>query len=225
MILIIINFFFILILIFLECIIYLLPIYILSLILNIFITLIWHFPLIYQFYSFIFTAKEYNLRVRIYLLLFSPIIIILYIPLFIIYFIWYGIFFSLINPLITIIQRPEYPLYSLSFTAAIMHLIYKYILSGWPVEEILIDSLVFEKIKDVTHFTKQYWHFHSIKFSEKIKQPLPYVYKLISLFFYILDFSIIFLIFIMIIIPYKIMLTLIIGIYISLISLHELIII
>src|SRR6266542_5386350 len=145
-----IKFIFLVFLIFLDFILYLLPTYILSLTLNVFITLIWYFPSIYQFYSFIFTAKEYDLRVRIYLLLFSPIIFILYIPFFIIYSIVYGIFFSLINPLITIMQRPEYPLYSLSLTAAIIHLIYKYILSDYSIKEILIDSLVLEKIKDVT---------------------------------------------------------------------------
>src|SRR3954462_4268757 len=97
-----------LILIFLEF-IYLLPIYMLSLIINFIITLIWYFPSIYQLYSFIFTAKEYNLKIRIYLLLLSPIIIILYIPIIIICFIEYGIFLSLINPLMAIIQRPDYP--------------------------------------------------------------------------------------------------------------------
>ena len=212
----IIKIIFLVFLIFLDCIIYLLPTYILSLALNFFVTLIWYLPSIYQFYSFVFTTNEYDLRVRIYLLLFSPIIIILYIPFFITYSIGYGIFFSLVNPLITIIQRPEYPFYSLSLTAAIMHLIYKYILSGCPVEEILIDSLILEKIKDVTHFTKRYWHFHSIKFSEKIKHPKLYVCKLISLLIsYILDFSIIFLILIMIIVPYIIMFILIWSICVS----------
>src|SRR5690242_18223139 len=80
---------------------HLLPIYVLSLIINLIITLIWYLPLIYQLYSFIFTTKEYDLRIKIYLFLSSPIIIALYVPLFIIYSVGYGIFFSLINPLIT----------------------------------------------------------------------------------------------------------------------------
>src|ERR1700742_1516331 len=99
--------------------IYLLPVYVLSLIVNFILTLIWYFPSIYQLYSFIFTAKEYDLKIRIYLLLFSPIIIILYIPIIVIYFIGYGIFLSSVNPLIAIIQRPDYPLYSLSLTVSI----------------------------------------------------------------------------------------------------------
>lgn len=214
MILITIKFIFLTILIFLDFIIYLLPMYILGLIINLIITLIWYLPFIYQFYSFIFTTKEYNLRTKIYLLLFSPIIIILYIPFFITYFVVYGIFISLINPLITITQRPEYPIHSLSLIAAIVSLIYKYI-NGYPIEEILIDFLLSEKIKDIIDFTKQYW-----KYPEKFKQSTKsYLGELIfSLIIYIsefLDFFIIFPIFIMIIIPYIIVSVLILATYVT----------
>src|SRR2546430_10338807 len=111
-----IRFAFLVVLTCLDFIIYLLPMHMFGLIINFIIALIWYLPSIYQLFSFIFTEKEYDLRIRIYLLLFSPIIIILYIPFFVIYSIGYGIFFSLINPLITIIQRTGYPLYSLSST-------------------------------------------------------------------------------------------------------------
>jgi hypothetical protein len=178
--------------------IYLLPMYLLSLIINFIITLIWYFPSIYQFYSFIFIAKEYNLRIRIYLLILSPIIIILYIPIIVIYLIGYGIFFSLINPLMTIIQRPDYPLYTLSLTAAIAHLIYKYI-CDYHNYEFLIDFLILEKIK-VVYFIKKCWNFNSVKFLEKIEQIKSYGCELIFFkLIHILDITAFF--FIMII-PY-----------------------
>src|SRR5436190_5105820 len=97
----ILKFVFLVILILLDFIIYLLPIYTLSLIINFVITLIWYLPSIYQLYSFIYTTKEYDLRIKIYLILSSPLIIALYIPLFIIYSVGCEIFFSLMNPLIT----------------------------------------------------------------------------------------------------------------------------
>src|ERR1051325_10983475 len=193
----ILKFVFLVILILLDFIIYLLPIYTLSLIINFILTLIWYLPSIYQLYSFIFTTKEYDLRIKIYLLLFfSPIIIALYIPLFIIHSVGYGIFFSLINPLITIVQRHEYPLSSLSLMAAIVQLSYKYIFS-YSIEEILIDSLIIGRIKEVVHFTKHYWRFHFVKFPEKIKQCKPLFFTSI----FLLDWIIILSIFIVIIVP------------------------
>lgn len=197
------------ILIFLDFIIFLMPTYILSLIINFLIILIWYFPSLYQLYSFIFTTKEYDSKMRIYLLLISLIIIVLYIPFFTIYSIGYAIFFSLINPLITIIQRPGYPLYSLSPTAAIIHLIYKYIYNH-SIEEFLLDFLLLEKIKEV----KQHCHFHPLKFPEIIKQ-----FKSI---FIILDFFIIFLILIIIIIPDLIISTTILVIFYSLMLSYDL---
>jgi hypothetical protein len=137
------------ILIFLDF-IYLLPTYALGLAINFIITLIWYFPTIYQLYSFIFMAKEYYLRIRIYLLLFSPIVIISYIPYFLIYSIGYCIFISLINPLIAIIRRPEYPLYPLSSTAAIAHIIYNYECE-YSIEELLISTIFSVRIKEVRY--------------------------------------------------------------------------
>src|SRR5438034_9666343 len=97
----------IIIIIILDFIIYFLPICLSVLIPNLFVTLILYFPSIYQLYSFVFTAKECDLRIRIYLFLFSPVIIILYIPCCIITFIGFVIFITLINPIITITRRPE----------------------------------------------------------------------------------------------------------------------
>ncbi|CAG8560252.1 23073_t:CDS:2 [Rhizophagus irregularis] len=53
------------------------------------------------------------------------------------------------------IQRPGYPLYSLSLTAAIACLIYKY-KCDYYVDEYLIDTLILEKIKEVLHFVKKF---------------------------------------------------------------------
>ena len=76
------------------------------------------------------------------------------------------------------IQRPEYPFYSLSLTAAVVQLIiYKYIY-GYHNEEVLMDSLILEKIKEVKHFVKTCWNFNSIKFLEKIQQYKSSIYEL-----------------------------------------------
>lgn len=106
---------------------------------------------------FIHFAKEYNLKIRIYLLLFSPIIIILYIPIIVIYFIWYGIFLS-INDDHTKTWLPNL------FT----------FLNGrhctdYYIDEFLIDASVLEKIRDVLYFVKKCWNFNSVKFLKKIK--------------------------------------------------------
>src|ERR1051325_4927850 len=145
MILIIIKFVTLAILILLDFIIYLSP-SILSLIIKLITTLIWYFPSIYQLYSFIFT-REYDLKARIYLLIYSPIIIILYIPFFVIYSIGHFILFLFIIPLIVIIRRPGYPLYSISLTAAIAYTIYNQIYDC-SIEGLLIDPLIREKIRD-----------------------------------------------------------------------------
>src|SRR5436305_10261290 len=79
-----------------------LPHNLLSLIIKLITTFIWYFPTIYRLYSFIFTAKEYDLRTRIYLFIFSPIIVTLYIPFFVIYSIWHFILFLFVIPLIVI---------------------------------------------------------------------------------------------------------------------------
>jgi hypothetical protein len=199
--------------------IFLLPIYVLSLIVNFIITLIWLFPSIYQLYLFIFTAKEYSLRIRIYLLLLSPIIIILYIPIIVICFIGYGIFLSLVNPLMTFTQRPDYPLNSLSLTVANAHLIYKYIKRDYYVDEFLIDTLILEKIKEVIHFVKKCWNFNSAKFLEKIGQTKTHNCELIFIILiHILDLSIISTIFFIICIPYIIYIVIIILIITTLAS-------
>jgi len=187
---------------------FLLLVYISSLIINFIITLIWYFPSIYQLYLFIFIEKEYDLRIRIYLLLISPIIIVLYIPFFIIYSIGYAIFFSLINPLIIIVKRPGYPLYSLSSTVALILLIYKYV-CDYPNEENFTDFSVLERINELTLFTKQYWYFHSVKISEKIERHKLYVCEFMILkLIILLDFITIFFI-IMMILPYIIILIII----------------
>src|SRR5436190_16207219 len=105
-----ISFSLIIIIIFIDFTIYFLPVCLLVLILNTFTTLIWYFHSIYQLYSFIFTEKTHDSRIRIYLLLFSPIIIVLYIPFCIIIFIGFSIFITLINPIIIFTRRPDYPL-------------------------------------------------------------------------------------------------------------------
>src|SRR2546429_5605835 len=117
-----------------DFILYHITIFMLFLITNFITTLIWYFPSIYQLYSFIFTEKEIDLRIRIYLFLFSPLIIISYIPFCIIVFIGYGIFVTLINQLVIIFLRPEYPLYSLSSTAALIYFICRYCHDDYPIE-------------------------------------------------------------------------------------------
>lgn len=93
-----------------------------------------------------------------------------------------------------IIQRPDYPLYSLSLTAAIYKCISNY------DYEFLTDNSILENIK-VIYFVKKYWNFNSSEFLEKIKQSK--LYNCESIFFIliqILDFSI--LMISIIIIPY-----------------------
>src|SRR5436305_6112409 len=89
--LLIIRFVFFAILILLDFIIYFIPVLTLCLIPNLFTTLFWFFPSIYQTYSYIFTTRKYDLRIKIYLFLLSPIIIICYIPIFILLSIGYSI--------------------------------------------------------------------------------------------------------------------------------------
>jgi hypothetical protein len=185
--------------------IYLLPTYMFGLVINFIIMLIWYFPSIYQLYLFISTAKGYDLRIRIYLLFFSPIIIVLYILFFVIYYIGYSVFISLINPLITIIQRPEYPLYSISSTAAIACLFYKYKF-GYSIKEFLLGTIFSEKIDEITHFVKECWNFNSLNFQEKIKQSKSHIFE--SIFYTIINIldlfiiTTIFIIIIMINMPY-----------------------
>ncbi|GBC10558.1 hypothetical protein RclHR1_09710009 [Rhizophagus clarus] len=117
-------------------------------------------------------------------------------------FIGYGIFLSLINPLITIIQRPNYPPYSLSLTAAFAYyIIYKYICDY--DYEFLMDSIILERVKEVRYFVKKCWNFNSAKFLEKIKQPKLFNFEsILFTFFYILDLFIISTIFLIFIVPY-----------------------
>src|ERR1051325_7129146 len=112
------------ILIVLDFIIYFLPILTLCcLIPNLLLTYV---SSILHIYSCIFENK-YDLKIRIYLFLSFPIIIILYIAIFTSLFIGFSIFMTLIDPLITTMARPEYPFYSLSSTAAIIHSAYQLI--------------------------------------------------------------------------------------------------
>src|SRR5436190_14942934 len=152
-----------LILITIDSIFYFIPIYILCLISNIITTLIWYFPSIYQLYSFIFTEKDFNLRLKIYLFVFSPVIIILYIPICVVIFIVYGIFVNFIYRLIIILLRPEYPIYSLSLTAELIHLIYQCNLEDDLDDELLDDSLILDVFKQSAQFMKNCWNFNSIK--------------------------------------------------------------
>ncbi len=114
---------FLLILIIIDFIIYFIPICILCLIPNFLITLFWFFPSIHQLYSLIFTKKECDLRIRIYLFSISPMIIILYVPICIGTYIGYSVLITLIFPLITVIRRPEYSFHSLSSAAALINFI------------------------------------------------------------------------------------------------------
>src|SRR5581483_5249053 len=120
-----IRFVYLSILILLDFIIYFIPILMLCLIPNLFITLFWFLPSSYQIYFYICTKKKYeSLRIKIYSLLLFPIIIILYVPICILLSIGYGIFITLGTSLLTIKERPEYPFHLLSSTAAMFHLIY-----------------------------------------------------------------------------------------------------
>ncbi|GES99146.1 hypothetical protein RCL_jg9267.t1 [Rhizophagus clarus] len=58
-----------------------------------------------------------------------------------------------------IIQRPDYPIYSLSLTAAVVYLIYKYIYDY--DYEFLMDTLILEKFNEVIYFVKNCWNFNS----------------------------------------------------------------
>ncbi|GES99178.1 hypothetical protein RCL_jg9293.t1 [Rhizophagus clarus] len=116
-------------------------------------------------------------------------------------FIGYGIFLSLINPLMAITQRPGYPLYLLSLTIAVTYLIYKY---TWDYDyEVVMDSLILEKIKEVRYFVKKCWNFNSAKLLEKIRQIKSFNFEPIFLILInTLDLFIISTIFLIIIIPY-----------------------
>lgn len=209
----IIRIFFFSILIIFESIIYFIPIFILGLIPNFLITLIWYLPSLYQLYSFIFIKEKLKLRIRIYLIFFSPLIILLYIPLCIIIFIGYSINIILIRQLITIFLRPEYPIYSFSSTASLIYLIYQYF-NDDDTSLDLKDTLIFELFIQIIKFIKNFWNFNSIKISKKIQNYKLIIfeiifYKIINFF----DFIIIFLFLIMIIIFWLIFSSIVMIIY------------
>src|ERR1043165_5574849 len=132
-----------LILVLIDFALYFIPICILCLIPNLLITLIWFVPSIYRLYSLIFAKKEWDLRIRISLFFVSPVIIVSFIPICIGTCIGYSIRITLIFPLMTVIQRPEYPFHSLSSTAAFIHL------TRFASDGRLMDSLVSAPFKDV----------------------------------------------------------------------------
>ncbi len=189
---------FLLILVITDFILYFIPIFLSCLIPNFLITLIWFFPSIYQLYSFIFTIKECDIRIRIYLFFTSPIIILLYIPTCIVLYIGYIILITLICPFITIIQRPEYSFHSLSLVAtALINL------TQFTSDEVLIDSLISKPFNEVRCFTRNCWNFHSINISEKFLQYKSWVnefifFRLINLF----DLFKLFLIYSTFLVPY-----------------------
>jgi hypothetical protein len=167
------------ILIILESIIYLIPILTLCLIPNFVITIIWYLPSIYQLYSYIFIKKKLNLRIRIYLFLFSPLIIIMYIPLCFIIFIGYSINIILIRRLMTVFLRPEYPIYSFSLTASLIYLIYQYYFDNEDSSLLLKDSIIIEIIITIIQFIKNCWNFNSIKISKKIQKYKINIFEII----------------------------------------------
>ena len=175
------------ILIIIDTILYLIPIFTLCIIPNFIITLIWYLPSICQLYSFIITEKEFDLRIRIYLFIFSPLIIVSYIQLCVIIFIGYGIFITLIYRLFLIFLRPEYPLYSLSLTAASICLIYQYFynnsINPITINELLINSLLYEIFEQISQFIKNCWNFNKIKFSKKIQKIQKYKLFIIEFIF------------------------------------------
>jgi hypothetical protein len=202
----IIKFIFLLILILLEFIIYFVPVLLLCLIPNLFMSLFWLFPSIYQLYLYIFTEKKCDLRIRIYLFLISPIFIILYVPSFILLSIGYSILITLVLPFLTVMTRPEYSFNSLSSIAAIFYLIYQVVFhnSGYRLSK---ESPIIKPFNDVLNFTKSCFNFHSMEIEEKIHES--YVYEFIFFKFITLyDSIIILIIFILIILPYIFMFTL-----------------
>lgn len=189
-----------------DSIIYFIPIFTLCLIPNFVITIIWYLPSIYQLYSFIFTKKKVDLRIKIYLFLLSPLIIILYIPLCIIIFIGYSINITLIRRLITIFLRPEYPISSFSSTVSLIYLIYQYFYDDEEENDenaiSLKESIIIETFIQIIKFIKECWNFNSIKISKKIQKYKIKIfeitfYKLINFidFFTIIIFLIIIIIF------------------------------
>lgn len=202
----------IIIIIILDFIIYILPVCLLVLIPNLFISLIWYLPSIYQLYSFIFTTKEEKFRIRIYLFILSPIIIILYIPCCIITFIAYIIFITIINPIVTIARRPEYPFYLISSTAAIARLIYQQFCEHSDDKNLLIDSLIFKPINDSIEFSKECWNFHSSKFPEKkVNIGVIIMSLIILLLVFLFDLITIFIAYILVVLFY---LTMVVSIFI-----------
>src|SRR4051794_10119299 len=198
------RFYFLATLIFLEFILNFIPIYILFLITNLMTTLIWYIPSIYQLYIFIFTANEFDLRIRVYLFFFSPMIIILYIPICTLLFVGYSIFITLVVPLATIMERPEYPVYSLSSMTALIRIIYKCFCSNDSIYGLLTDSLLFRPFKNAMFFTKHFWLFNSMNVSEKIRRYKLFVCQLIvRKLINLLDLFILILTFTLIIIPYS----------------------
>ncbi len=219
----ILKYVFLLILIFIDFIIYFLPVCILCLIPNLIFTLIWYFPSMYQLYSFIFTSKEYELRERIYLFLVSPIIVFLYIPSCIILFIEYSIFVTLISPLVTMMKRPEYPPHSLSSIALLVYSTYQHICDN-DDEEFFMDIQIFKPFHEVIHFTRNWLHFNSNEISKKILQCKFYINEMkFYKFLTILDSFTLFLIFIFIMIPYLIIMNVILNLLLLLFSPFEII--
>jgi len=196
-------------LILLDFIIYSIPTCILILVPNLFTTFFWYLPSIYQFYSFIFTEKEYDLRIRIYSFLFSPLIIILYIPFCIMMLIGFNIFITLINPIIIVLQRSEYPFHSISLTAALLNHVHQYF-GERSFNELLIDSPILGTLKVSIDFMKSYWHFNSLKVTERIRFHESSISEfIISKLINLSDILTISLIFISIIIPFIIMIVMI----------------
>jgi hypothetical protein len=204
----------IIIIVLIDFIIYLLPVCLLVLIPNLFISLIWYLPSIYQLYSFIFTTKEFDLRIRTYLFILSPIIIILYIPCCIITFISFIIFITLINPIMVIARRPEYPFYLLSSTAAIVRLIYQLFFEHSDDYGLFIDSLIFKPINESIEFSKECWKFHSSKLPDKssLNPGVLLILLMLILLIFLFDLITIFIAYILIILFY---LTIVVSIFIT----------
>lgn len=180
----------------LDFLIYILPVLLLCLIPNIIISLLTYLPSIFQIYSHLFYIISNDLRKRIYLFLSFPIIVALYIPIYMFLIIGYCIFVTLIYPFVIIIKRPEYPYYSISSTAAIIYLIYQSI-SHNSDYQLLNDTPILKPFDNIL-FSKTYLNLDKL-----------HIYEFIfSIIVNILDIFLISLIFFMMITPLLFVVTL-----------------
>ncbi|CAG8523859.1 14321_t:CDS:2 [Ambispora leptoticha] len=111
-------------LILLDAALYILPILALCLIPNIFILLIWFPAFVGNVYRYIYFNKHIGSNLKFVVFLFSPVLIVLYLPVGVLVCVTYTIWIVLLGPIIEHSVRSEDHLYDISQTAALVYYLY-----------------------------------------------------------------------------------------------------